>query len=43
MTNEAVISALYQAAEVKDAKLFNSMFTEDGYFYDVSAGGEIPG
>jgi ketosteroid isomerase-like protein len=38
MTNEAVIRALYQAAEVKDVAKFNAMFTEDGYFYDVSAG-----
>jgi len=38
MTNEAVIRALYQAAEVKDVKQFQSLFTEDGYFYDVSAG-----
>jgi ketosteroid isomerase-like protein len=38
MTNEAVIRALYQAAEVKDVAQFNSLFTEDGYFYDVSAG-----
>jgi len=38
MTNEAVVRALYQAAEVKDVAQFNSMFTEDGYFYDVSAG-----
>jgi ketosteroid isomerase-like protein len=38
MTNEAVIRALYQAAEVKDVAKFNSLFTEDGYFYDVSAG-----
>jgi ketosteroid isomerase-like protein len=38
MTNEAVIRALYQAAEVKDVAQFNSLFTKDGYFYDVSAG-----
>jgi ketosteroid isomerase-like protein len=38
MTNEEVIRALYQAAEDKDVKQFRSLFTEDGYFYDVSAG-----
>lgn len=38
MTNEATIRALYQAAEVKDVEQFKSLFTEDGYFYDVSAG-----
>ena len=38
MTNEAVVRALYQAAEIKDVAQFNSLFTEDGYFYDVSAG-----
>jgi ketosteroid isomerase-like protein len=38
MTNDAVIRALYQAAEVKDVDQFKSLFTEDGYFYDVSAG-----
>ena len=38
MTNEATIRALYQAAEVRDVEQFKSLFTEDGYFYDVSAG-----
>jgi ketosteroid isomerase-like protein len=38
MTNEEVIRALYQAAEDKDVKQFRSLFTEEGYFYDVSAG-----
>jgi ketosteroid isomerase-like protein len=38
MTNEEVIRALYQAAEDKDVKQFRTLFTEDGYFYDVSAG-----
>jgi ketosteroid isomerase-like protein len=38
MTNEAVIRSLYEAAEVKDVEQFKSLFTEDGYFYDVSAG-----
>ncbi|HLX93498.1 MAG TPA: nuclear transport factor 2 family protein [Puia sp.] len=36
--NEKVIRELYQAAEVKDIKRFVSLFTDDGYFYDVSAG-----
>ncbi len=36
--NEQVIRALYQAAEVQDAKKFASLFTDDGVFYDVSAG-----
>lgn len=37
-TNEQIVRDLYQAAEVQDAKLFASMFTPDGYFWDVSAG-----
>ena len=37
-SNEEVIRGLYLAAEVKDVKQFVSLFTEDGYFYDVSAG-----
>jgi ketosteroid isomerase-like protein len=36
--NEQVIRALYQAAEVQDAKKFASLFTDDGVFNDVSAG-----
>jgi steroid delta-isomerase-like uncharacterized protein len=36
--NEKFIRSLYAVAETKDSKLFTSMFTEDGYFYDVSAG-----
>jgi ketosteroid isomerase-like protein len=36
--NEQVIRALYRAAEVQDAKKFASLFTDDGVFYDVSAG-----
>lgn len=38
LSNEQIIRDLYQAAEVQDAKLFASMFTPDGYFWDVSAG-----
>jgi hypothetical protein len=37
-TNEDFIRHLYQVAEVKDSAGFVKMFTDDGYFYDVSAG-----
>src|SRR6201986_2399754 len=36
--NEKLIRSLYAVAETKDSKLFTSLFTSDGYFYDVSAG-----
>ena len=36
--NEKIIRSLYAVAETQDSKLFTSLFTEDGYFYDVSAG-----
>ena len=36
--NEKVIRELYHTAEVKDTKAFVSLFTNDGYFWDVSAG-----
>jgi hypothetical protein len=36
--NEKVIRELYRTAEVKDTNAFVSLFTEDGYFWDVSAG-----
>ena len=36
--NEKVIREVYRTAEVKDTKAFVSLFTEDGYFWDVSAG-----
>src|ERR1700754_318689 len=36
--NEKLIRSLYAVAEVKDSKGFTSLFTKDGYFYDVSAG-----
>ena len=36
--NEKLIRSLYAIAETKDSKLFTSLFTKDGYFYDVSAG-----
>ena len=41
--NEAVIRAVYQTAEVKDVKQFVSLFTPDGYFWDVSAGVKYSG
>jgi ketosteroid isomerase-like protein len=37
-TNEEIIRNLYKVAEVKDVSGFVKLFTEDGYFYDVSAG-----
>src|SRR6266542_5216639 len=36
--NEKVIRELYRTAEVWDTRAFVSLFTEDGYFWDVSAG-----
>jgi SnoaL-like domain len=36
--NEMTVRELYRTAEVKDTKAFISLFTEDGYFWDVSAG-----
>lgn len=36
--NETVIRRLYKLAEIKDVAGFEALFTEDGYFYDVSAG-----
>ena len=42
-TNEQVIRALYQAAEVQDVKQFVSLFADSGYFYDVSAGRKYRG
>jgi ketosteroid isomerase-like protein len=38
MTSEEVIRNLYEVAELQDPKKFRALFTEDGYFYDVSAG-----
>jgi len=37
-TNEKIVREAYRTAEVKDTKAFVSLFTEDGYFWDVSAG-----
>lgn len=36
--NEKTVRELYRTAEVKDIKAFISLFTTDGYFWDVSAG-----
>jgi len=36
--NESIIRNLYAVAERQDAAAFVALFTEDGYFYDVSAG-----
>ena len=36
--NEKLIREVYAVAETKDSKKFASLFTDDGYFYDVSAG-----
>jgi ketosteroid isomerase-like protein len=36
--NERIIRKLYEVAEVQDSAGFVALFTDDGYFYDVSAG-----
>ena len=36
--NEKLIRSVYEVAETKDSKAFADLFTNDGYFYDVSAG-----
>src|ERR1700754_3391199 len=36
--NEKLIRQVYAVAETKDSKAFADLFTDDGYFYDVSAG-----
>lgn len=36
--NEEIILGLYEIAEKQDAKAFANLFTEDGHFWDVSAG-----
>ncbi|GGA97737.1 nuclear transport factor 2 family protein [Puia dinghuensis] len=38
LTNEQVVREIYRTAEVKDIKGFVALFTDDGYFWDVSAG-----
>ena len=42
-TNEDVIRELYRTAEVQDTSAFTALFTEDGYFWDVSAGRKYTG
>jgi len=37
-SNEKVIREAYRTAEVNDLKAFISLFADDGYFWDVSAG-----
>ena len=37
-SNEKVIREAYRTAEVKDINGFISLFADDGYFWDVSAG-----
>ncbi|MET1055084.1 MAG: nuclear transport factor 2 family protein [Pedobacter sp.] len=41
--NEKVIRELYRIAEIQDSKAFVALFTEDGYFWDVSAGAKYYG
>jgi len=41
--NERVVRSLYEAAESVDLERFASLFREDGYFYDVSAGQKYVG
>src|SRR6202000_915937 len=41
--NEKLIREVYAVAETKDSKKFASLFTDDGYFYDVSAGVKVYG
>ncbi|MGH1517894.1 nuclear transport factor 2 family protein [Chryseobacterium sp. JK1] len=36
--NETLIRELYRIAEVQDSKGFTELFSEDGYFWDVSSG-----
>lgn len=36
--NEKAIRELYRIAEIQDSQAFVSLFTDDGYFWDVSAG-----
>ena len=40
-SNEEIIRNLYAVAE-KDPKRFRSLFTENGYWWDVPAGSHIP-
>jgi len=36
--NEKLIRKLYSVAESQDAKAFVELFTDDGYFWDISGG-----
>ena len=36
--NEKIVREAYRTAEVKDTKAFVSLFADDGYFWDISAG-----
>jgi SnoaL-like domain len=36
--NEKIVRELYRTAEVRDIRAFVSLFADDGYFWDVSAG-----
>lgn len=38
IANEKAIRELYRIAEIQDSKAFIALFTDDGYFWDVSAG-----
>src|SRR5258705_8441628 len=37
-TNEKFVREAYRTAEIKDMNGFISLFADDGYFWDVSAG-----
>ena len=41
--NENLIRKLYAVAELKDSSGFASLFSDDGYFWDVSAGAKYYG
>ena len=41
--NEHLIRQLYAVAELKDSAGFASLFSDDGYFWDVSAGAKYYG
>lgn len=38
LTNEQIIRNLYEVAEQQDGKKFASLFTDDGYSYDIAVG-----
>ena len=43
LTNEQIVREAYRTAEIKDSKAFVSLFADDGYFWDVSAGAKYYG